>query len=82
VMICKMCWVMLLMLGDLDACVGVWDRSSELWSDVLGCSGIADRNQFGEDLLKFCDVNQLSLMNTWFQKASFHYGTCYNQSTY
>ena len=41
----------LLMLGDLNAHVGVRDRSSELWSDVLGCFGIDDRNQAGEDFL-------------------------------
>ena len=61
---------LLLMLGDLNAHVGVRDISSELWSDVLGCFGIDDRNQAGEDLLNFCDLNQLSLMNTWFQKDS------------
>jgi len=36
---------LLLMLGDLNAHVGVWDRSSELWSDMLGCFGIDNRNQ-------------------------------------
>ena len=35
---------------------------------VLGHFGIDDINQAGEDLLSFCDLNQLSLMNTWFKK--------------
>ena len=62
------------MLGDLNAHVGVQDRSSELLSNMLGCFGIDDRNQAGKDLLNLCDLNQLSLMNTWFQKDSFRYG--------
>jgi len=32
---------------------GVQDKSSDLWSDVLGCFGIDDHNQAGEDLLNF-----------------------------
>jgi len=47
----------LLMLRDLNAHVGVQDRSSELWSDMLGCFGIDDRNQTGKDLLNFCELN-------------------------
>ena len=43
------------MLGDLNAHVGVQDRSSELLSDMLGCFGIDDRNQAGKDLLNLCD---------------------------
>ena len=66
---------LLLILGDLNSHVGVWDRSSELWSDALGCFGIDDHNQAGKDLLNFCDLDQLSLMNTWFKKDSFRYGT-------
>ena len=45
--------IFLLMLGDLNAHVGVWDSSSELCSDVLGCFGIDDRNQAGKDFLTF-----------------------------
>ena len=41
---------LLLMLGDLNAHVGVRDISSELWSDVLDCFGIDDHNQAGKDL--------------------------------
>ena len=35
---------LLLMLEYLNAHVGVWGKSSEMWSDVLGCFGIDDRN--------------------------------------
>ena len=68
----------LLMLGDLNAHVGVRDRSSELWSDVLGCFGIDDHS---EDFLNFCELSQLSLMNTWFQKSSLRYGTWTHPAT-
>ena len=33
------------------------------------------RNQAGEDFLGFCEINQLSIMNTWFQKSKQKYGT-------
>ena len=59
---------LLLMLENLNACVGVRDQSSELWSDLLGCFGIDDRDQAKRRFLNFCDLNQLPLMNTWFQK--------------
>ena len=69
------------MSGDLNAHVGVWDRSSELWSDVLGCFRIYDRNEVGKEFLDFCELNQLSLMNTWFQKSSFCYGAWTHPAT-
>ena len=47
----------------------------------MGCFGIDDRNQAGKDLLNFCDLNQLSLMDTWFQKDSFRYGTWTHPAT-
>ena len=58
---------LLLVLGDLNARVGLRSRYSDVWSSVLGHFGIDDINQAGEDLLSFCDLNQLSLMNTWRQ---------------
>ena len=54
---------LLLMLRDLNAHVEMRDRSSELWSDVLSCFEVDDHNQAGEDVLNFCELNQLSLMN-------------------
>ena len=52
----------LLVLGDLNTRVGLRSRDSDVWSSVLGHFGIDDINQAGEDLLRFCDLNQLSLM--------------------
>ena len=54
----------LLVLGDLNARVGLRNRDSAVWSNVLSHFGIDDINQAGEYLLSFCDLNQLSLVNT------------------
>ena len=53
---------LLLVLGNLYTRVGLRSRDSDVWSSVLGHFGIDDINQAGEDLLRFCDLNQLSLM--------------------
>ena len=68
---------LLLLLGDFNIHVGISDmyRASGLWSSVFGYFGIEHCNQAGEDLLNFCDLNQLSKMNTWFQKQSDYFGT-------
>ena len=44
---------LLLMLGDLNSNFWVWDRFSELWSDVLGCFVIDDRIKADQDLWWF-----------------------------
>ena len=54
---------LLLMLVDLNATVGLRNRDSDVWSNMLGHFGIDDINQAGEHLLSFCDLNQLLLMN-------------------
>ena len=72
---------LLLVLGDLNARVGVRNRDFNMWSNVLGHFGIDDINQAGEDLLSFCDLNQLSLMNTWFQKRANLFGTWTHPAT-
>ena len=41
----------------------------------MGKNGIDKRNEAGEDLLQFCVMNQLTVMNTWFQKKNIYYGT-------
>ena len=56
---------LLLVLGDLNARVGLRSIDSDVWSSVLGHFGIDDLNQAGEDLLSFCDLNHLSLMNIY-----------------
>ena len=55
---------LLLVMGDFNARVGFSHSHSGLWSDVLGCCGIDEVNQAGEDLLAFCEMNQLLVMNT------------------
>ena len=49
----------------------------ELW----GGNGIDERNEAGEELLQFCALNQLIVMNTWFQKKTVHYGTWMHPAT-
>ena len=38
-------------------------------------------NQAGEDLLSICDLDQLSLMNTWFKKRANLFGTWTHPAT-
>ena len=63
----------LLILGDFNVCVDVYDDNDELWSGVLGKHGIGVCNLAGEELLQFCETNQLSVMNSFFEKK--YYGT-------
>ena len=72
---------LLLVLVDLNARVGLRSRDSDVWSSVFGYFGIDDINQAGEDLLSFCDLNQLSLMNTWFKKRDNLFGTWTHPAT-
>ena len=62
----------LLMLGDFNARVGYHRSEGDVWSGVLGYYGLDVRNQAGEDFLHFCEINQLSIMNTWFQKSQYY----------
>jgi len=68
----------LLILGDFNAHVGVFD-DNETWTGVLGKHGIGVRNSAGEDLLQFCGINQLSVMNSFFEKR--YYGTWIHPGT-
>ena len=72
---------LLVVLGDFNARVGVLDDRSDLWRDVLGRYGLPERNQAGEALLEVCAINELSIMNTWFQKKSVHQGTWTHPAT-
>jgi endonuclease/exonuclease/phosphatase family metal-dependent hydrolase len=71
----------LLLVGDFNARVGRSDRDVGLWCDVLGHHGIDERNLSGEELLQFCQFNQLSVMNTWFQKRPRDMGTWMHPAT-
>ena len=62
----------LLMLGDFNARVGVLDQDSDVWQGVLGRYGKSECNLAGVELLEFCAVNELSVMNTWFKKREIH----------
>jgi len=53
-----------IVMGDFNAKVGT---DSETWKGVLGHHGYGDENERGERLLEFCQLNKLSIMNTWFQ---------------
>ena len=38
-------------------------------------------NLAGHELLEFCAINKLSIMNTWFQKKEIHQGTWTHPAT-
>ena len=71
----------LLLLGDFNARVGVFDPRDDLWNGVIGSHDIAERNLAGEEFLQFCASNQLLVMNTCFQKKFVHYGTWKHPAT-
>ena len=62
-------------LGDFNARVGVLKAGNDEWHGVLGKHGLDECNEEDDDFLQFCALNQLTVMNTWFQKKRHHYGT-------
>ena len=70
-----------MVLGDFNARVGVLKPDEEHWQGVLGRHSLDERNAAGEDFLQFCAMNQLSVMNTWFQKKTIHFGTWMHPAT-
>ena len=71
----------LVVLGDFNARVGILDQDSNLWRGILGRHGMTERNLAGHELLEFCAINNLSIMNTWFQKKEIHQGTWTHPAT-
>ena len=71
----------LVVLGDFNARVGVLKPDDDLWHGVIGRHGIDERNLAGEEFLQFCTVNQLTVMNTWFQKKEVYFGTWLHPAT-
>ena len=71
----------LVLLGDFNARVGVLKSDEEEWQGVVGRNGLDERNEAGEDLMQFCALNQLTVMNTWFQKKLVQYGTWTHPAT-
>ena len=65
----------LVLLGDFNARVGVLKLGEEECQGVVGKHGLDERNEAGEVFMQFCALNQLTVMNTWFQKKSIHYVT-------
>ena len=71
----------LVLLGDFNARVGKRDHSSCLWEETLGLYGLDERNDAGEEFLELCATNNLTIMNTWFQKKDLHLGTWMHPAT-
>ena len=65
----------LILVGDFNARVGVFNPQDELRHGVVSKHGIKERNLAGEEYLQFCECNQLSIINTCFQKKLIYYGT-------
>ena len=71
----------LVVLGDFNARVGVLKAGDDSWRGVIRKHGIDERNLAGEEFLQFCAVNQLTVMNTWFQKKDTYFGTWMHPAT-
>ena len=67
-------------LGDFNARVGVFDPANGLWHGAISGHGIAERNFAGEEFLQFGGSNQLTAMNSCFEK-SIHHGTWVHPAT-
>ena len=65
---------LLLIVGDLNARVGSteWGGSSVSWPGVRGVHGAGKVNEAGAELLSFCALNELTIMNTHFKKNNIH----------
>ena len=68
-------------MGDFNARVGKGDPKSNLWKGTIGYHNLSERNQAGQDLLQFCELSQLSVLNTWFQKRAKNLGTWMHPAT-
>ena len=64
----------LLVVGDFNARVGSSERweDSLMWDGVRGCHGAGKMNESGEALLSFCALNELTIMNTCFEKKNIN----------
>ncbi len=64
----------LVLLGDFNARVGMLKPNEEEWRGVLVKHGLDERNEAGEQLMQVCVLNQLTVMNTWFEKKRVQLG--------
>ena len=64
----------LLIVGDFNARVGGSERGRDVpaWDGVRGFHGVVKSNEAGVELLSFCALNELAIMNTFFEKKSIH----------
>ena len=83
----------LLVWGDFNARVGSRHLTQEdthvdgvygdscTWGPALGPFGLGSCYRAGEDLLMFCAMHQLYILNTWFKKNETHRGTWAHPAT-
>lgn len=64
-----------IVLGDFNASVGKREEESDVWREVRGLHGIGRCNVAGKQLLEFCSMNNLTIMNTCFVKPQVHLAT-------
>ena len=70
-----------MVLGDFNARIGKRETEDDVWREVRGLHGMGTCNEAGEQLLELCAVNNLTIMNTWFQKKPIHLGTWMHPAT-
>ena len=65
---------MLLLDGDFNVKVSSSVRCEEdpAWDGVRGFHGVGQMNRAGEALLPFCTLNEMQIMNTYFQNKPSH----------
>ena len=63
-----------IVMGDLNGHIGT---QREGYEQVMGYHGIGNRNDEGERVLDFCNVNHMKIMNTFFQHRPSHKYTWY-----
>ena len=73
--------VVLVILGDFNASLGVLKLGHNMWHGMLEKHGPDKRNKAGEEFLQFCSINQLPVMSMWFQKKSIYFGTWIHPAT-
>ena len=61
----------LVVMGDWNACVESIGGDS-LWDGALGRHGVGAMNEAGLSLMSFCVLNELSVMNTMFEKKDIY----------
>ena len=63
---------LLILVGDFNARVGSTPREeNSVWHGVHGYHGVGEMNESGENLLSFCAMNELIVMNTLLRSPMF-----------